>query len=55
MMMASRCSAPARRDESGGQLGTVYTIFERQGDRWLADEIVDFSLRPGEEEESEGT
>jgi ketosteroid isomerase-like protein len=29
-------------DESGGQLDTVYAIFERQEDRLLADEIIDF-------------
>ena len=38
-------------DESGGQLDTVYAIFEREGDRWLVDEIVDFAPRPGEETE----
>jgi hypothetical protein len=36
-------------DESGGELDTVYAIFERQEDRWLVDEIVDFAPRPGEE------
>ena len=38
-------------DESGGQLDTVYAIFERQGDGWLVDEIIDFAPRPGEEGE----
>lgn len=38
-------------DESGGQLDTVYAIFERQGDRLLVDEIIDFAPRPGEESE----
>ena len=37
-------------DESGGQIDTVYAIFERQEDRWLVDEIIDFAPRPGEEE-----
>jgi hypothetical protein len=36
-------------DESGGQLDTVYVIFERQDDRLLIDEIIDFALRPGGE------
>jgi hypothetical protein len=36
-------------DESGGELDTVYAIFEREGDRLLVDEIIDFALRPGEE------
>ncbi|MDF3042399.1 MAG: hypothetical protein K0Q71_5105 [Thermomicrobiales bacterium] len=36
-------------DESGGELDTVYAIFERQGDRLLVDEIIDFAPRPGEE------
>ena len=35
-------------DESGGQLDTVYAIFERQDDRLLIDEIIDFAPRPGE-------
>jgi ketosteroid isomerase-like protein len=38
-------------DESGGQLDTVYAIFERQQDRWLVDEIIDFAPRPGGEGE----
>jgi hypothetical protein len=38
-------------DESGGQLDTVYAIFERQDDRWLVDEIIDFAPRPGGEGE----
>ncbi len=38
-------------DESGGQLDTVYAIFERQEDRWLVDEIIDFAPRPGGEGE----
>jgi hypothetical protein len=38
-------------DESGGQLDTVYAIFERQDDRMLVDEIIDFAPRPGEEGE----
>jgi hypothetical protein len=38
-------------DESGGQLDTVYAIFERQDDRLLVDEIIDFAPRPGEEGE----
>jgi hypothetical protein len=36
-------------DESGGQLDTVYAIFERQDDRLLIDEIIDFAPRPGGE------
>jgi hypothetical protein len=36
-------------DESGGQLDTVYAIFEREGDRLLVDEIIDFAPRPGQE------
>jgi ketosteroid isomerase-like protein len=36
-------------DESGGELDTVYAIFERQDDRLLVDEIIDFAPRPGEE------
>jgi hypothetical protein len=36
-------------DQSGVQLDTVYAIFERQVDRWLADEIIDFAARPGED------
>jgi len=36
-------------DQSGGQLDTVYAIFERQGERLLVDEIIDFAPRPGEE------
>jgi ketosteroid isomerase-like protein len=36
-------------DESGGELDTVYAIFEREGDRLLVDEIIDFAPRPGEE------
>ena len=39
-------------DESGGQLDTVYAIFERQGERLLVDEIMDFAPRPGEENEA---
>ena len=38
-------------DESGGQLDTVYAIFERQEDRLLVDEIIDFAPRPGQEGE----
>jgi hypothetical protein len=38
-------------DESGGQLDTAYAIFERQEDRLLLDEIIDFAPRPGEEGE----
>ena len=38
-------------DQSGGQLDTVYAIFERQDDRLLVDEIIDFAPRPGEEGE----
>ena len=38
-------------DESGGQLDTVYAIFERQDDRLLVDEIIDFAPRPGQEGE----
>jgi hypothetical protein len=38
-------------DESGGQLDTVYAIFERQDGRLLVDEIIDFAPRPGEEGE----
>ena len=37
-------------DESVGQLDTVYAVFERQADRLLVDEIIDFAPRPGEEE-----
>ena len=33
-------------DESGGQLDTVYAIFERQNDRLLLGEIIDFAPRP---------
>ena len=36
-------------DESGGELDTVFAIFEREGDLVLVDEIVDFALRPGQE------
>ena len=36
-------------DESAGELDTVYAIFERQDDRLLVDEIIDFAPRPGEE------
>jgi hypothetical protein len=38
-------------DESGGQLDTAYAIFERQEDRLLLDEIIDFAPRPGAEVE----
>ena len=38
-------------DESGGQLDTVYAILERQGDRLLVGEIIDFAPRPGDEGE----
>ena len=38
-------------DESGGQLDTVYAVFERQDDRLLVDEIIDFAPRPGAEAE----
>ncbi len=34
-------------DKSGGQLDTVYAIFERQGDRWLINEIIDFAPASG--------
>ncbi len=39
-------------DRSEGRLSTVYAIFEQQGDRWLADEVIEFT---GGEEESEAT
>ncbi len=39
-------------DRSEGRLSTVYAIFEQQGDRWLADEVVEFAAG---DEEGEGT
>ncbi|MDP9369880.1 MAG: hypothetical protein M3Q03_16685 [Chloroflexota bacterium] len=41
-------------DRSEGTLSTVYAIFEQQGDRWLADEVIEFT-GGGEEGESTPT
>ncbi len=41
-------------DRTEGRLSTVYAIFEQQGDRWLADEVIEFAGE-GEDEEGAGT
>ena len=40
-------------DQEAGDYGTVYVMFERQGDRLLADELVEFALFGDEEGEGE--